>query len=295
MLLIAVSQIIIYAGYITPIFAGYSINTVLQGMDIYLFVLVTATLAAGSYVINDIKDHQTDLINKPENTYIGVGKLSVRSAYIYYWILTVIGGLVAAYIALHIGKPYLFSIYPSAVALLYMYSHILKRMPLSGNIVVAVFCAFVPGIIWYAESDGMSILAVADPALVYLYLGYMVFGFLATMVREIVKDIEDKEGDESAGYNTLPIAIGVAKSKSLAIVFCLALLLSYVLWYYATLSKGWTVMSIVITITMVAPSAYILQQIYVANAKPDYSKVSRMLKYLIAISLFVFVGILLPL
>ena len=292
-LLIAASQLIIYHKYIIPYFKGYSISRVLQGVDVFLFVLVTSLIAAGSYIINDIKDYPSDVVNKPTKIYIGKDKLSPRAALIYYWVLTSLGAILAAYIALHIRKPYLFVIYPVAVALLYLYSHLWKRRPLSGNIVVASFCAFVPGIIWYAESEGMALLSTVNPSIVSLYMGYILFGFLATMVREIVKDIEDLNGDKEAGYLTLPITMGEARAKKIALIFAGLLLMSYSLWIYAAADMTSVIVWLLVSVGIVLPTLYIVLRLYWAKAKVDYSHLSRLIKYLMAMSLFVFVGILL--
>lgn len=292
-LLIAVSQLIIYHLYIIPYFTKHNISRVLQGADVYLFVLVTSLIAAGSYIINDIKDYTSDVVNKPAKIYIGKNKLSTRSALTFYWLLTGLGGVLAIYIALHIRKPYLFVIYPTAVALLYYYSQVWKRRPLSGNIVVAIFCAFVPGIIWYAESEGMALLWQVDQPIVSLMLGYIVFGFLATMLREIVKDIEDIDGDQIAGYHTLPIVAGIEAAKRTAIASSILLLGTYGLWLYMAASKSCWLALVIIIFMMVGPTIYILRKLYLADKKADYSQLSKLLKYLIALSLGIFITILL--
>ena len=279
--------------FIIPQFETYGIPRLLDDQLIFLFIGVTVLIAAGSYIINDIKDSTADFINKPDKCFVGETKLSPRTGYIYYISTILAGAILAVYIAFSIKKPLLFIIYPFAVALLFMYSHSWKRSPLSGNIIVAIFCAFVPAIIWYAESEGMNALQLVNPHIVLLFSMYICFGFLATLAREIIKDLEDIEGDRAAGYQTFPISAGVERAKMLAIFTSIILISSYGLWILALIRLEYWISLTALVAALVLPSIYILKIINRAKSKTDFSNLSKYCKYLLLASLIIFIIILL--
>ena len=291
LVIIAVSQLLLYLCFINPLFAKYHIVQELTGGLQWLFILDTVLIAAAGYVVNDIIDNKADSVNKPNKTYISRDKISSTTAWVYYTLLCTAGAVIAGHIAIKIEKPLLFIIYPLATFLLFMYSKVWKKRPLSGNIVVAVFCAFVPAIIWYAEADGMQKLHQIEPAYVLLFAAYVIFGILSTFAREIIKDLEDVEGDRAANYHTLPIVIGEAKAGSIAIIAISALISSYGLWLLAIWRLGHWLGMVLMIAMMLLPSIYILTQTNKSRTKVDYKKISRYLKVLMMISLFVFLMI----
>jgi 4-hydroxybenzoate polyprenyltransferase len=276
-----------------PLVDGQDI--ILDGSLWWLFILDTVLIAAAGYVINDIYDQESDLLNKPRKSYISDGSLSVKSAWYYYWSLILLGLIIASFIAFSIDKLHLLVIYPTTVGLLFVYSKSLKKLPLIGNLVVALFCAFVPGIILYAEWEVLESARNSSPAeyeLVFgMFLSYLTFAFLSTLIREIIKDIEDMIGDKSAGYNTFPIKFGKKKAKLLAIIISLILTFSYGLWIIPFIAIDAIVMIIGLISIMFFFTLFILYRMIQANAKVDFSAISKWLKILMVVSLFIFLCI----
>lgn len=192
---------------------------------IYLFALVTVLIAAGGYLINDYFDFESDLANRKEH------RLDSKTEYLLYYVLVVfLGFLLSLYIAMVIGKVLLATIYFIAVLAMYLYSAVWKRKVLIGNLVVALFSAFVVLILVYAERDYLfSNLNKWDSNLPEMII-YSAFAFLISMVREIIKDIEDMEGDRMAGYKTLPIVESTKVARSVAVFFGLVLLATLLYW-----------------------------------------------------------------
>lgn len=183
-----------------------------------LLMITTVLIAAAGYVINDIKDIDTDRINKSEKQWIGRG-ISTKHGWIWYFTLVITGAICSLTVALSINKPFLFLIYPLATLLLYLYSYAFKRMALIGNIVVSAFTAGVPFILWYAESDMYFGLNKGDKTLfLFKMMSFIVFAFLLNMIRELIKDIEDMEGDRFVGLSTFPLIFGLDKSKTLVLI-----------------------------------------------------------------------------
>ena len=174
-------------------------------------------IAAGGYYINDYYDIESDEINaKPY-------KLRKNANLAAYSTITLIGGAIAVYLAQSLQEWPLFWIYPMAVGLLYLYARFLKGTMLLGNLVVGWFCSFVPGIILVAERKCIQLSWEIDPVdtfkLINIVIGYMLFGFLTTVWREIIKDAEDVNGDMQAGYNTIAVRMGIPFTKKIATIF----------------------------------------------------------------------------
>lgn len=288
----ALSQFLIYWVYVLP---NVEEGIVLSGSLWWLFILDTIVIAASGYVINDIFDIKADRHNKPEKIFVGEGQLTSKSAIGYYLFLVFIGFVIAGFIAYSIDKIHLLVIYPVAVILLFFYSYRFKKQPLIGNVVVAIFCAFVPGIIWYAESDVLSILSETEiykyELIINLFVAYISFAFFSTMVREIVKDIEDKNGDMESGYKTLPIVTSSKGAKIIAVLFCVGLLLSYALWFRGFDRFQLPIIGLLVGALMVVPTMIILVKLCKAQDRSDYTIISKWLKILMVISLFVFLCI----
>lgn len=264
----------------------------LSGSLWWLFIIDTVIIAAAGYVINDIYDQKADNLNKPGSSYVGNDKIPESQAWVYYGGLVVIGFVLAFYISLTIDKLPLLLIYPIASLFLYLYSWSFKKQPLIGNVVVAIFCAFVPGIILYAEWDVLlsaSFKSANEVEFIYnMFLAYISFAFLSTMVREVVKDIEDVEGDGQAQYCTLPVSYGQGTAKRVGIFFNILLIFSFGFWVLPYINVDTLYMVLGITSVMLFYSLYILFLFFKADKKRDYTVISKHLKLLMIVSLFIF-------
>ncbi len=166
--------------------------------DWHLFLLVMATLliAAAGYIINDYYDIKIDLINKPERVVIGK-KIPRRVALFLHTLLSMSGVFIAFLLNWKVG-----AIIFSTSFLLWWYSNSLKRQPFIGNFAVALLIGLsieLVNVLYGVES--------------YLVTVYSLFSFFMTLLREIIKDMEDLKGDSSFGCQTLPIVWGLRKTK----------------------------------------------------------------------------------
>ena len=292
-LIVAMSQLLIYWVYIMPLINASQI--VLDGSLWWLFIIDTVLIASSGYVVNDIFDQHADAFNKPKNSFLGKNKISVKSAWVYYISLVVFGFFIALHIAIGIGRLHLLVIYPVAVSLLFFYSKYFKKLPLVGNVVVALFCAFIPGIILYAEWDTIYAFPWLTAAQRFSYLSlfasYITFAFLSTMVREIVKDIEDVVGDKAVGILTLPIISGKDTARSVALGFGLLLLASYGILLIPYLTDASYPNTLPASLFLFVSTVFVLVRLYKASEKNDFSDVSKWLKILMVVALFVFLCI----
>jgi len=260
-----------------------------------IFIVDTILIAGGSYVINDIFDHRADLINKPNKLYIGEGRLSPSDAKRLYGIITVLGFLLAIYIAYRIEKIHLVMIYPVAVGMLYYYSSRWKKIALVGNVVVAIFCGFVPGILLYAEWDHLLQLRDDDlqtyTFIIDIFTAYIVFAFMSTIVRELIKDVEDVIGDKAAGYRTLPVLIGTRYAKYTIVFLMIMFVCSFQLWIGSLRQSAGHILANIIIGIFVLSTLAILFKLIVANKKEHYSELSKWMKLIMIFALFVFLCI----
>jgi 4-hydroxybenzoate polyprenyltransferase len=189
----------------------------LSDTDFLLLTLSVIVIAAAGYIINDYFDVSIDAVNKPEKVIIG-RHISPDTAFRIYVALNVLGIIAGFYLALKVGNYKLGFINLLSAGLLWLYSSLYKKKFLLGNLVIAFLSALVP-----------LIVAFFEPMREYASFGfikaYAAFAFLMTLVREIIKDIEDIEGDKAEGATTMPVYIGIIPSKIIAVFLSLLMLL----------------------------------------------------------------------
>ena len=182
---------------LASIFMGGFVTGTVQPLLKLLLACASGTLiAAGANSINDYFDLEIDRINKPRRP-LPSGLVSPRQAYAFALVLFG-GGVVVGWFIHSVG----FVIAVGASFLLYFYSLRLKGTVLWGNLTVA----FVTGLAFVYGGLAVGRMLRA------LIVG--VFAFFFHLGREIIKDVEDMEGDQSQGVETLPIRRGVRAALS---------------------------------------------------------------------------------
>jgi 4-hydroxybenzoate polyprenyltransferase len=252
-----------------------------QWYDFILLVLTTIFITAGGYVINDYFDIKTDIINKGK-VIVGT-KISRRQAMMWHNIFNIIGVSLGIYISWKAGYIMLGSLFLIVSGLLYFYSASYKRQFLIGNIVVAILTAIVPLLVilyeWPALYKYYAVNATEIPKfdfIVYWIGGFAFFAFLTTLTREIIKDIEDFEGDLAYGRNTLPVVIGVRNSKIVSVSLVIAtIVLLYLTWYFFLND---TITLIYISIAITIPLFYVIYQVIQSQNKSQLHRSSRIMK-----------------
>jgi 4-hydroxybenzoate polyprenyltransferase len=117
------------------------------------------------------------------------------------------------------------------------------------------------------------------PGLSFLFYwigGFALFAFLTTLAREIIKDIEDFEGDLAYGRNTIPVVTGVTASKIIAtslILITIALL--YFVWFFYINDK---ITLIYLSAAIVLPLLYVIFQLVISKTRRQLHSASRVMK-----------------
>tara|TARA_R110000868_G_scaffold243900_6_gene500033 strand:- start:762 stop:1655 length:894 start_codon:yes stop_codon:yes gene_type:complete len=260
-----------------------NIPLALNDWQYLLLVSSTVLIAAAGYVINNIFDQDTDLENKPNNLIVG-RSISEKSAYNIYAVLNVTGVAIGFYLSNVISKPGFAALFILIAATLYMYATSLKQMVLVGNFVVALLLSFSVVIIGVFDlypvinSENQQIMAV----LFSILLDYAVFAFLVNFLREIIKDLEDINGDSNQGMKTLPIIFGVKRTSKL--VFALSFipiisLLIYIKNYFMANNLQFAALYSIVFV--LAPLIYFSIKSWESKNKKDFHKLSILLKWIL--------------
>lgn len=252
--------------------------------DFLVLVLTTILMAVGGYVINDYFDVKIDRINRPDKQVVN-RIISARGAIKLHILLNGVAILLGFYLAYRIRAISFGLIFPFISGLLWIYSAKYKRMLFWGNFIVSAMTAVVILIVWLFEffwlrmNGELFITVIGDIRWVTkMFLGYAMFAFLLSMVREIIKDMEDAEGDASYGCKTLPLVAGMQRTRYLVavlVIITMAILgyaqlvlfrlnLLMVFWYFI--------------VAVQVPTAYLLIKLLSARDKEDYHFLSVLCK-----------------
>jgi 4-hydroxybenzoate polyprenyltransferase len=241
---------------------------------ILLSILIICTTAAG-YVVNDIFDIATDRINKPEKSYISAA-IPVKKGWQLYWFLTILASMLALLLSTKLTDYCLFFIPP---LLLYFYSKFFKKIIFLGNVVISFLVALPMYVLFVFDFiPAKSNIPTIDNPIYYTIYLYLFFAFLTTFIREIIKDIEDVDGDKVLNAKTLPILLGRKRASKIAFFFS-AILLLFLLIVLQFLKKD--ILFFVYGIFFILlPLLYIMHSLWFSENKKDFSKLSLLLKLL---------------
>ncbi|MEO8773295.1 MAG: geranylgeranylglycerol-phosphate geranylgeranyltransferase [Gelidibacter sp.] len=278
LLMIALVQILIKYALFEPFLKTTELTITLNGFGFGLLVLSSLCIAAAGNIINDIYDVETDRVNRPSKMIVGKS-ISEKTANTLFITFNVIGVLIGFYLSNLVGRSGFFAIFVIISALLYVYASYLKQSLLLGNIVISLLVGLSVLIVGVFELIPVITAQNQTTQLTFfkILLDYAVFAFLINLVREIVKDLEDVDGDYKSGMKTLPIVIG--RERTSKVVFALALLpLFGSMYYVATYLFKFEMIIAYFIILIIAPLIYIAIKSYSAKTKKHYHHISNMLK-----------------
>ncbi len=253
-------------------------------LNFLLFVGMTVAAAAGGYIINDIIDEKIDALNKPEKRFVGVS-FSRKTAYLLYFLFVFFGAAMAIWFSVRSHYLGWILYYSSASLLLFAYSKWLKKRALIGNIVVAIFTACVAwGIaLPLITATTVSNIIAYKISLETLIL-YCFFAFFSNLWREIIKDLEDIEGDAAHNCRTMPIIWGIEKTKKIAsfigilLILLLLLFIKKLIFWHQTQVYNTFPNIIWLVSCVLFPCIYSLYLQYLAQKKQDFHHISSIIK-----------------
>lgn len=234
--------------------------------DFHLFILSVSTIciAAAGYIINDYYDVKIDYINKPERVVIGKS-IKRRYAILFHVILSSTGIVLGLYLSWKIAAVNVFSVF-----LLWLYSNSLKRLPFVGNVAVALLTGLSIFMVDVYYRTGNSLIII-----------YASFAFFMTLVREIIKDMEDLKGDNTFGCKTLPIIWGLRRTKFViyAILGLFSIIVFVLNQFYKALPFQYYILF------LFAPLLWLLYRLIRADTIKDFAWLSSFCKVIMLLGI----------
>jgi 4-hydroxybenzoate polyprenyltransferase len=280
--MIIIAQVLIkYA-----LFESFNVLTTLNALGFLLLVIITLCIAAAGNINNDIYHVETDSINKPNKVIIGK-HVSENLAYNLFFALNIIGVILGFYLSHSVGKSSFFAIFVIISIALYVYASYLKGTVLFGNILISFLVAMSIIIIGVFDLLPAINPQNRETQLTFfdIIFDYAIFAFLINLVRELVKDIQDVDGDYKAGMNTLPIVVGRERANKIA--FAVSMIpIGAVIYFMVTYLYKQPVVIGYFLLFVIAPLIYATIKIFGASNNFHYKHISMVYK------LVMFFGIL---
>jgi len=256
----------------------------LSYLDFLILSLSILLISAGGYIINDIYDIEADKINKPHKVYIS-NTISKKRAIIFYLAFTILGLILGLWLSFLKNIEILSLYFIATAVLLLLYSKYLKKLPLLGNLLISLLVPFI--IILVYEFDKKLVAKSElfnDIFLSITVFYYMFFAFLTTLIRELIKDIEDVDGDFKLKMKTLPILIGKVRTRNISIFLSLLLLFFLFLLIKDSFDSNELYLMPFASILSIV-SAYFIFKLWSAKTKTQFSFLSSLMKMIMLIGI----------
>ena len=260
-----------------------------------LLVFSTIFIAIGGYIINDVFDIHADSVNKLDDDSPVGNSISMETANTLYWVFTILGILMGTLLSYLVNQINFGLIFLFSAGLLWFYSQKYQCQPLVGNVVIAFLSALSFGLVWlfefYSLSNNAELFVDVQSnfglvnRLVVIYMG---FAFMVSLLREVVKDIEDYNGDNRFGCITFTVKFGVAASKVLALIIAyISLFASLFIQYTFFKSSFYYLFGAFFTIDILFISVILM--LHKATLKSNFSKLSVIIKVLMLVGILTMV------
>ncbi len=284
LLFIALTQFLFQYCVITPSLKKIGLSSNLNEQLFILLMLSSVFIAAAGYIINDYFDLDIDRINKPDKLVV---ERIIKRRWAIFWhlFLSGIGVLISFYVGwknnhnLILGFANL-----CCVLLLWVYSTTFKKKLLTGNIIISILTGWVVLVLYVAEFDRFLLsgtepgLKAATGKIFKLAVLYSGFAFIISLIREVIKDIEDMPGDMKYNCRTMPIVWGINASKVFIATWLVVLMAALViLQVYVVPYKWWWSIAYSVVL-IISPLMVVFRKLFDAKKIADYHSLSGWVK-----------------
>lgn len=280
---IALTQFLLQYCVVEPVLHYNGEEPSLSWVSFSLLSLSTVLIAAAGNIINDYFDINIDIINKPDRMVLDK-IINRRWAMAWHTIFNMAGVSIGFIVAWRIGVIYLGFTQVICSLILWFYSTSFKRQVLIGNVLISLLTALSVVVVgFYEKQIYESFEAIMSPVgrkLIQIIGVYALFAFIISLVREIVKDLEDMIGDAKDGCRTIPIVWGVTPAKKICYMLLLVLQVLIIATEIRIAFIGWWPAIIYLVLLVQAPSVYIYTLLKKAHLPEHYHKVSSTVKWL---------------
>lgn len=257
--------------------AGYE-NIKLSQSLFYLLMIASVCIAGAGYIINDYFDINIDQVNKSGKVIIGKF-IKRRAAILLHAILSLIGLALSMYVGYKLQNALIPFFNFLAILILLVYSSTFKKKLLIGNILISLLTAWVILVLTLAEYRfRISPHDVVWQRLLKLSFIYAGFAFIISLIREVIKDMEDMEGDMKYGCTTMPIVWGIPVSKVFAGVWIVVLTGILVALQIYVVQFGWWFSVLYSFVVIIIPLIWVLRKLYKANTPAQFHRLSNVIK-----------------
>ena len=283
LVMIVVTQVLFYFSFVDP-FYQKGVNTYFERFHFLLVIISSLLIAAAGNIINDYFDRNIDEINKPQKKIID--KLIKRRWAI---VMHIIFSLTAIFIGFYVDSqtPVFWLGFSNTICviLLFAYSISLKKKLLVGNVLISLLTAWailVCFLCYYrsfycSNCEGLEYQALLNRfmRISFLYAG---FAFVISLIREVVKDMEDIEGDKKYGCKTIPISWGIPASKVFVAVWLVVLIGMICIIQIYVWQLGWYWSAAYSIVLIIAPLIWTLRKLFQVQVPKDYHQLSTIIK-----------------
>ncbi|HJV19987.1 MAG TPA: geranylgeranylglycerol-phosphate geranylgeranyltransferase [Sediminibacterium sp.] len=289
LLFIVLTQILFEVCIYERIYPDARISDPSEGLRFAALVLASVFIAAAGYIINDYFDQNIDQVNKPDK--VVVNRIIGRRWVIFWHMFFSLTGIFFTAFALPVNQYWhLVLANMLSIVALWFYSTTLKKKLLVGNVMISLLTAWVIGVLFFSKYplNIHNLLSVQQQEARFfrLMIVYAAFAFVISLIREVIKDMEDIEGDRRYGCTTMPIVWGINASKVFVAVWVIVLIAALVILQIYALGLGWWKSVLYALLLIVTPLLMVLRLLFRAAKPEDYHRISSLVK------LVMFAGIL---
>ncbi|HEY5405484.1 MAG TPA: geranylgeranylglycerol-phosphate geranylgeranyltransferase [Ginsengibacter sp.] len=290
LLFIAITQVLFRLFVLNFVYksdnVGYLENIKLSTPLFYWLLFASVCIAAAGYIINDYFDVNIDLINKPSKLIVD-RYIKRRWTIVWHIVLSFIGLVISCYIGYRLRNFYIPLFNFAAINALFFYSTTFKKKLLIGNVIISLLTAWVILVLTFSEYRFRIIFPdIYWKRLIKVSFVYAGFAFIISLIREVIKDMEDMQGDAKYGCTTMPIVWGLQVSKVFTAVWLVVLIGGVAVVQFYVIQFGWWLSAIYSLLTIIIPLTWVLRKLYTAQSPADFHKLST------AVKLIMFTGIL---
>jgi 4-hydroxybenzoate polyprenyltransferase len=248
-----------------------------------LLIIASILIAAAGYMINDYFDLDIDQVNKPDRVVVNT---IINRRWVIFWHMSL--SMVGIYITIyalpfhdfwHLVLANMFS-----VIFLWVYSTSLKKQLLIGNILISLLTAWVIGVLYFSKYPLDALNTISQPnsqnvRFFRLTILYSSFAFVISLIREVIKDLEDLEGDRKYGCKTMPIIWGLNVSKTFVAVWMIVLIGALVLLQLYVIQMGWWWSIGYCLLMIITPLLFAFKKLFKAKTAEDFHQLSNIIKF----------------
>ena len=260
--------VVVIAQYLASLYIfahNKPIREVVFDLNLLMLVMASSATIAAGYIINNFYDSEKDLINRPHKSMLD-RLVSQNTKLSFYFVLNFLAIIFASYVSFR--AVLFFSVYIFAI---WFYSHRLKKMPITGNLVSAILTVtpFFAIFIYYKNFETVIFI-------------HALFLFLLVSMREVVKDLENTKGDLALNYRTVPVVYGEQISKiMLSIAAVLTIFTALILVFYFPVGRMYYFFYASVILLLV-----FLLMLWNSKTKTHYLLLHNALKFIIVAGVF---------